>query len=84
VCTCRVLLLLLLLLLLLVYHVPKFSPFPIEIVGLGNPARYIGDFSLLNVCSYSKTYPSARFTSVGEAVSREVDVFGAERVFFSS
>jgi hypothetical protein len=66
-----------------VYFGFKFYPAVLEIVGLRVPARYIRDFALFNVCSSSKTCPSARCASAADVVCKDVDVFGAGKVHFN-
>jgi hypothetical protein len=53
----------------------------LEIVGLRVPAQYIRDFSMLNVCSFSKNCPYARCASAASVVCRNIDVFGTKTVF---
>jgi hypothetical protein len=65
-----------------VYLGSEFCPSVLEIVGLGVPARYIGDFALFNVCSSCKNCPTATYASAANVVCRDVDVFGA-KVFFN-
>jgi hypothetical protein len=59
-----------------VYLRSKFCHSLVETFGLRIPARYIGDFSMFNVCSSNKICPSARFASDANVVCRDVDVFG--------
>jgi hypothetical protein len=61
-----------------VYRGYKFCPFVLETVGLRVPFRYIRDFSMFSVCSFSKNYPSARCASAANVVCRDVDIFGTK------
>jgi hypothetical protein len=66
-----------------VYLGSKFYPSLLEISGLRVSARYIRDFALFNVCSSSKSCPSARCASAANIVCSDVDVFGAKNVLLN-
>jgi hypothetical protein len=61
-----------------VYRGSKFCPSVLETVGPRIPARYIRDFYMFSVYSYSKSYPSARRASAANVVCRDVDIFGTK------
>jgi hypothetical protein len=65
-----------------IYFGFKICPSLLEIVGFRVPARYIRDFSLINVCSSCKNCPSAGCASAANVVCREIDVFGARNILF--
>jgi hypothetical protein len=48
--------------------------FFLQTVGFRVPARHVREYSILNVCSFSKRCPSATCTSV--FVRKDVHVFG--------
>jgi hypothetical protein len=66
-----------------VYFGLKFCPSVLEFVGLRVPARYIRDFALFNVCSSSKTCPSARCASAANIVCRDLDILRAKNVLLN-
>jgi hypothetical protein len=46
----------------------------LETVVHQGPAPYITDFSMLNICSSSETFPSPRWGSAAYVVSRGIEI----------
>jgi hypothetical protein len=63
-----------------VYPGSKFCPSVLETVGLWVPPRYIREFSVLSVRSFSTNFPSPRCASAANAVCRDVNVFRTKTV----
>jgi hypothetical protein len=59
---------------------PKFCPPLLETVALRIYARYLKEYSIMNVCSSNKNCPSAACTLGVDVVCRDIDVCGTKSV----
>jgi hypothetical protein len=66
-----------------VYLGLKFCPPGLQIVGLRVPARYIGDFALISVCSSCKNCPSARRASPANILCWDADIFEVRNILLN-